>query len=44
MDIEIQNFKTMKQGKSNKQIQDALLFTSIGFIGGMITTILSTFV
>jgi len=37
-------FTRMNQGRSNKQIQDALLFTSIGFIGALITLIVSIFV
>jgi len=34
----------MNQGKSNKQIEDALLFTSIGFIGALLTLIVTIFV
>jgi len=34
----------MNQGKSNKQIQDALLFSSIGFIGALLTLIVTIFV
>lgn len=32
------------QGKSNKQIEDALLFSSISFIGALITLIVTIFV
>ena len=37
-------FTRMNQGKSDKQIQDALLFTSISFIGALITVIVTIFV